>query len=325
MSSPWHALEAALAGTALEAHARPLVQLGESRWFNHPHGDLPRWREALAALPQAQPLLELQRPAPRLGASLGDAEALTALLMHFHPWRKGPLQLAGVCVDSEWRSDWKWARIEQHLDLENQVVLDVGCGNGYFGWRMLGAGARCVVGIDPTLLFVAQWMVQRHFAGAGQGRAPANFVLPLKDSELPPGLGGFDTVFSMGVLYHRRDPLEHLLHLRRCLRPGGALVLETLVLEADGMQVLTPPGRYARMRNVWHIPSVDSLSRSLEEAGFAGSRLLDLNRTSVDEQRSTRWMRFESLRECLDPQDPRLTVEGHPAPLRAIMLARRDQ
>ena len=96
--------------------------------------------------------------------------------------------------------------MRQHLELQGQLVLDVGCGNGYFGWRMLGAGARCVVGIDPTVLFVVQWLVQQHFAGAGQGPVPANFVLPLKDTELPPDLDGFDTVFSMGVLYHRRDP-----------------------------------------------------------------------------------------------------------------------
>jgi tRNA (mo5U34)-methyltransferase len=33
-------------------------------------------------------------------------------------------------------------------------------------------------------------------------------------------------------------------------------------------------------------------------------------------------MRFESLREALDPTDPSRTIEGLPAPTRAILIAR---
>jgi tRNA (mo5U34)-methyltransferase len=51
--------------------------------------------------------------------------------------------------------------------------------------------------------------------------------------------------------------------------------------------------------------------------------VVDLNRTTTDEQRSTPWMRFESLAQCLDPDNPELTVEGYPAPLRAVVLATR--
>ena len=35
--------------------------------------------------------------------------------------------------------------------------------------------------------------------------------------------GGFDTVFSMGVIYHRRDPEKHIRDLLKFLRPGGEL------------------------------------------------------------------------------------------------------
>jgi tRNA (mo5U34)-methyltransferase len=33
-------------------------------------------------------------------------------------------------------------------------------------------------------------------------------------------------------------------------------------------------------------------------------------------------MRFESLREALNPADPARTVEDHPAPIRAVLLGK---
>lgn len=290
----------------------------ERRLQEHPHGDLPRWRAALESLPPTRTGATLDRAAPALGSVLAAPEALREALMALHPWRKGPLQLGGVYIDSEWRSDWKWQRIAAHIDLRGQRVLDVGCGNGYYGLRMLGAGARLVVGIDPTLLFVMQWLACRHFSG----ELP-NFVLPLGVGELSQEPAGFDTVFSMGVLYHRRDHLQHLSQLKSLLRPGGTLILETLVLpagQADGL--LLPPGRYARMRNVWAVPGTRRLLDWLSQAGFRHGRLVDVTPTCIEEQRSTSWMCFESLQQALDPEDRARTVEGHPAPTRAVLIAR---
>lgn len=289
----------------------------ERRLQNHAHGDLPRWWAALRGLPHIRPGAVLDRAAPVLGAAAPDPEALRTALMALHPWRKGPLCLGGVMIDSEWRSDRKWARLAAHVDLGGRRVLDVGCGNGYYGLRMLGAGAGLVVGVDPTVLFVMQWLACRHFSGE-----LANYVLPLGLEELPPGPAAFDTVLSMGVLYHRRDHLQHLRQLRSLLRPGGTLVLETLVLPEDRAEdLLQPPGRYARMRNVWAVPGTGCVQRWLEQAGFRDGRVLDVTPTTVAEQRSTAWMRFESLPQALDPEDRARTVEGHPAPVRAILLA----
>ena len=239
--------------------------------------------------------------------------------MQLHPWRKGPYEICGLTLDSEWRSDWKWSRLQGAIDpLEGRLVLDVGCGNGYHAWRMAGEGARLVIGIDPTQLFIQQFEAMRHFLGA---RHPVQ-VLPLGIEEFPPDLQTFDTVFSMGVFYHRRSPFSHLAELKGCLRPGGQLVLETLVIEGGPGRVLVPESRYAKMRNVWFIPTPETLIDWLGRAGFLQIRLIDVTPTTTGEQRSTPWMRFESLADFLDPSDPGLTVEGHPAPRRAILTAR---
>ncbi len=290
----------------------------DSKWRKQPHGDLPRWRAALERLPRVEQSMELDQPAPALGGHADDPGALREELMALHPWRKGPLCLGGVRIETEWRSDWKWDRVAPHVDLEGHRILDIGSGNGYFGLRMLGAGARLVIGIDPTLLFVAQWLACRHFSGA-----IPNFVLPLGIEELPETPVALDTVYSMGVLYHRKDPMHHLSRIRSLLRSGGTMVLETLVLPKGREEdLLIPEGRYARMRNVWAIPGCARLLNWVRQAGFGSADVVDITATTTAEQRTTDWMRFESLEQALDPVDRSSTVEGLPAPVRAFVIAR---
>lgn len=258
----------------------------------------------------------------RIGSadSLDEAgrERLYKLLQKLSPWRKGPYFLHGLQIDTEWRSDWKWERLQPHISpLQGRYVLDVGCGSGYHLWRMRGAGAECVVGIDPYELFLAQFLAIQHYI-----RDEQVHFLPLGSDELPT-LPLFDTVFAMGVLYHRRSPLDFLRQMRDCLTPDGELVLETLVIAGDERTVLMPESRYARMNNVWFIPSAQALMLWLRRTGFKDVKLVDLNQTSVSEQRKTDWIEGESLAECLEPENPDLTIEGYPAPLRAIILARQ--
>lgn len=289
--------------------------------FRNPHGDLPRWQVALDAFPQGP--VAIDASADCLMA--GDAAAITDL-QHEHlvqglkalmPWRKGPFRFFGHLVDSEWRSDWKWQRIAPHLSsLAGRRVLDVGCGSGYHCWRMAGEGARFVLGIDPTALYFMQYLSFRRYAC----ELPVWFV-PVRLENLERGTHWFDTVFSMGVLYHQRSPLDHLLDLHNALRPGGELVLETLVVEGCENTVLVPRGRYAAMRNVFFLPSVPLLVLWLERCGFRNIRVVDVSVTSTDEQRRTAWMAFQSLADFLDSADSTRTREGYPAPRRALLLA----
>lgn len=310
-------------GTRLEPWLGTLRKQLHEVLVNTPHGDMLRWQAALDQLPELSvDQVDLNRSAITVSSDEvvpdeGRA-ALRESLKGLCPWRKGPFDFFGEYIDTEWRSDWKWERLQNHIaPLAGRQVLDVGCGSGYHMWRMLGEGAERVLGVDPSRLFLMQFEAVKYYVGKD---LPVH-LLPLKMEDVPPRLKAFDTVFSMGVLYHRKSPIEHLQELHDALRAGGELVLETLVIDGVLGEVLMPEDRYAMMRNVWFLPSPDTLLLWLRRAGFRNARVVDLNRTTTDEQRPTEWMGFNSLKDFLDPADPSRTVEGLPAPLRAVIVA----
>lgn len=316
------------------------------KFDNATHGNLDGWRNAWEQLPNVDANFDCHSDAVRIVAQslvsepAYDPNELKKTLMQFHPWRKGPWEIFGVPIDTEWRSNLKWDRLKSHVDFRNRRVLDVGSGNGYYGWRMLQAGASAVIGCEPFMLSVAQFEVVRKY-WIDQER---HWVVPLADTDLPRELRSFDVTLSMGVLYHRPNPIDHLQILHGTLKPRGTLILETIVLDRAVRQptsssptstpaklpefdrarldVLVPEDRYAKMRNVWFIPTVAMLERWLRRTGFVEIELLDLTETSANEQRRTEWMHFESLSEFLDPADYRRTIEGYPAPTRAVLKAR---
>lgn len=295
------ALADCLKSIGLGNWATALQPMLQARMSESAHGDFPRWQEIVDALADAG----------------GNQDKLKELLLELSPWRKGPMEVGGVNIDSEWRSDLKWARLKDAVaPLTDRCVLDVGCGNGYYALQMREAGARAVIGVDPTLLFVMQFLAVNVFV-----RDAAIFVLPARLHELPLPAARFDTTFSMGVLYHQRSPIDHLQQLRSTLRPGGQLVLETIYLPGDEPFARTPPERYARMRNVWLLPTIPELTMWMRRTGYCDIVVVDRSITTIDEQRSTEWMTYESLREALDPDDATRTVEGWPAPHRVVVTA----
>lgn len=292
------------------------------------HGDLPRWLATLASLPDiSASQIDLNADTLKIGnpndLNENDLAQLKECLQQMIPWRKGPFNFFGIHIDTEWRSDWKWQRIAPHIsDLSGRRILDVGCGTGYHGWRMLGAGANYVMGIDPSVRFAIQFAIAQRYI-----ESQAFDFLPIGIEDLPKEMHYFDTIFSMGILYHRRNPIEHLRELKGALKTNGELVLETLIVDDgfDGLVngVFQPEGRYAQMRNVWSLTSVNYLKELLSELGFRDIQCVDINTTSIEEQRSTEWMKFHSLEQFLDVDDKSKTIEGHPAPKRATIIAKR--
>lgn len=308
------------ADTDLEQFHPQLRQALDQHYTQKRHGRSPEWDAALNAMPTFESdnyQLDTNSVTVTKPDTLElDQQRYSQHLQAFMPWRKGPWSLLGVDIETEWHSDWKWQRILPHISsLEGRQVLDIGTGNGYFLYRMLGAGASLALGIDPTRIFLYQFH-------AAQRLLPANgaHLLPLRSEHLP-AFGCFDTVFCLGVLYHRRSPIDHITELLSYLRPGGELVLETLVVPGGPDTILVPEGRYAKMSNVWFLPSTDALEVMLRKLGLKDVRTVDVNQTSVEEQRATPWMTFHSLADFLDPNDASLSAEGHPAPLRATLVA----
>lgn len=288
------------------------------------HGDLPEWLSLLNQLPNVRPS-EINLDSDTL--QIGKAEDLTLeqqvqlqrTLLDLSPWRKGPFEFFGTFIDTEWRSDWKWRRLLPHIaSLSGRRVLDVGCGTGYHAWRMLGAGADYVLGIDPSMRFLIQYLAAQKYLNDSRFD-----FLPIGIEDMPDDLETFDTVFSMGVLYHRRNPINHLLELKQLLNSDGELVLETLIVDQADDGILRPEQRYAKMRNVWSVMTIEKIQLLLGEAGFVDIRCVDQNITSLEEQRTTKWMQFHSLEQFLNPDNPAETVEGYPAPKRGIFVARK--
>jgi len=304
-----------------------LTKAVQQKMADYTHGELEEWKELLKALPaintddidfthnvKVGSTRELEQQ-----LNPEQIESLILELKKLHPWRKGPFEFFGINIDTEWRSDWKWDRLLPHISpLKNRTILDVGCGNGYHCWRMLGQQAKLILGIDPSQKFLAQFSIIKKYLG----KQPVH-LLPLGIEDMPENqlTSGFDTVFSMGVLYHRKSPINHLMELKNLIAKNGELVLETLVIDGDENQVLVPQGRYAQMRNVWFIPSAKALQLWLKKSGFNNVRCVDINQTSLDEQRATEWMHFHSLENYLDADNKELTIEGYPAPKRALFIA----
>lgn len=253
-----------------------------------------------------------------------DLEKIIGYAKDFIPWRKGPFKLFGEEIDAEWRSDFKWERVAQKLELkqllENKRVLDIGCNNGYFMFRMLEHNPAMVLGIDPVLRNLAQFMLMQSFV-----QSDKLFFELFGIEHLTYFENYFDTIFSMGILYHHKSPLDQLQQMRKSLCTGGSLILETIIWPGDEPIAFTPEDRYAKMKNVYFLPTVKCLTNWLKKTRFQEIEVIDVSPTSLDEQRNTAYCPRpqETLVDFLDPKDQSLTIEGYPAPQRVVMHARK--
>ncbi len=247
-----------------------------------------------------------------------EKERLYNGLVNLSPWRKGPFDFFGVLVDSEWQSWMKWERLVPHLpNLKHKKILDIGSSNGYYMFKMAASDPMFVLGLEPQSAFYYQYCAAQKYLNLKNV-----FCLPATYNELPVMNRFFDLVLCMGILYHRKSPVKMLRQIHDSLVPGGQVVVENLVIKGENNYCLFPSDRYAKMRNVFFIPDLSAMEAWLTRAGFSDIRCVDITDTTLEEQRKTQWIQTESLEDFLDPEDPSKTVEGYPAPVRAIYIAR---
>lgn len=237
------------------------------------------------------------------------------------PWKKGPFEFESGTLDAEWRSDFKWERFQNHLgDLSGKKVLDVGCNNGYFMFEMAKKNPELVLGIDPIPRCQAQFeLVNKVYKNE-------NLKFELLGVEHSHHFRSmFDIILFMGIIYHHRHPLEQLIHLREALVPGGELILETIGIPGEESFALFPEDRYAGMKNIYFIPTLSCTMNWMKKAKFIEVELIADTEMTASEQRTTKWNpdSFKTLEDSLDPKDPSKTIEGHPAPRRFLIKAKR--
>jgi len=237
----------------------------------------------------------------------------TALLMK--PWRKGPFQINDLFIDSEWQSQIKYNLLEPYFDLKDKIVGDIGCNNGYYLFRMLTQKPKKLIGFDPSAMYYSQFQFIDHFIKSGI----VYELLGVEHVEFYEHK--FDTLFCLGVLYHRSDPVTMLKSLFKGLHKGGELILDTFMIDGEEEICLTPRDRYSKIPNIYFVPTVNALKNWCYRAGFETVEVLEIMKTEPTEQRKTEWIETQSLEDFLDPNDDTKTVEGYPAPKRVYIKA----
>lgn len=282
--------------------------------------DIAPMREALASLPLIENITSTFGNSVTIDAlhvNDSDKETIKECALALRPWRKGPFELFGTFIDTEWQSFIKYNLLEPYFNLEGKVVGDIGCNNGYYLFRMLSQKPKKLVGFDPSALYKTQFDFINHFV-------KSDIVYEMLGVEhLPLYEHKFDTLFCLGVLYHRSDPIQTLKALYQGLNPDGELILDTFMIDGDTPVALCPSKTYSKIPNVYFVPTIPALYNWLERAKFRDIEVLAIKKTDANEQRKTEWIYGESLEQFLDLNNPELTIEGFPAPKRVYIKAKR--
>lgn len=274
-------------------------------------------RTALENLPHIDSTVTLGNTVTLKSDVAVDIQALETTARLMMPWRKGPFDLFGLFIDTEWRSDQKYNFLRPHFNLRDKKVADIGCNNGYYMFRFLEDTPQKVVGFDPSALFKSQFDLVNHFV-------KSDIVYELLGVEhLPFYEEKFDVIFCLGVLYHRSDPVAMLKALFQGLEKGGELYLDTFIIEGTEPYALCPQGSYSKITNVYFVPTLRALENWCIKAGFSGFEVLGTVVTTSDEQRKTSWIESQSLEDFLNPDDSTKTVEGYPAPIRGYVRIKK--
>jgi tRNA (mo5U34)-methyltransferase len=294
----------------------------KENFIHNGHGKSNFFESIINGLPKVFPShIELNSDIIKIGrdSEIDNVQknSLFSSLYKMRPWRKGPFNFFGLDLEAEWASDLKWNRLKKSIaSLKNRRILDIGSSSGYYMFRMLFYNPRLILGIEPYLHFYYQFLIISNYI-----KTDNMFCLPVKFEEFPETEKYFDTIFCMGILYHTKSPIQMLSKINMLLKKGGEIVLETLIIEQKESLCLFPEKRYAKMNNVYFLPTVSCLENFLKRCGFENIRCVDISKTTEKEQKKTKWVNTESLEDFLSCNDKNKTIEGYPAPVRAVIIA----
>jgi hypothetical protein len=189
------------------------------------------------------PLLELldDRELAELNALL----PWSAFVVDGRGRRFGSIAWNGKRIEPQEIPDRRVLMLDERFSLADKTALEFGCFEGIHTVALCRL-ARQVTAIDARVENVVKTMVRCAFFDQHPKVIRLDVEKPPANDELPAA----DVACHIGVLYHLRDPVRHLLALGRRLRLG--LLLDThfaldeeaaLTYEVDGV-----PWRYKRYR-----------------------------------------------------------------------------
>jgi tRNA (mo5U34)-methyltransferase len=270
-------------------------------------------RDALETLPAVVTTVSLDDVVTLTTQEAVDTTQIESVARMMMPWRKGPFDVFGLFIDTEWQSQLKYNLLRPHFNLKDKRVADIGCNNGYYLFRMQEDQPASLVGFDPSALYKTQFDFINHFV-----KSDIKYEL-LGVEHVPFYEEKFDTIFCLGVLYHRSDPVAMLKQLFKGLDKEGEVILDTFMIDGEEEMALCPQGAYSKIPNIYFVPTIPALKNWCLRAGFSIFEVLETSITDANEQRKTEWIDGQSLEDFLDPEDNTKTVEGYPAPKRVYV------
>jgi len=293
-----------------------LKQLREDRQKWMTWKNIKPLRDALASLSDDVYEVMLSDKITISGNKPNNLQNIAKLMM---PWRKGPFKLFDMEIDAEWQSNIKYNLLRKHFNLKDKRVADIGCNNGYYMFRMLEDKPKLLVGFDPSPLYKTQFDFINHFVKSDI----VYELLGVEHAEFYEEK--FDTIFCLGVLYHRSDPVAMLKQLFKALDTKGEVILDTFYIDGEQEMALCPESSYSKIPNIYFVPTIKALKHWCLRAGFKSFEVLETSKTDNIEQRKTSWIEGQSLEDFLDPKDETKTVEGYPAPQRVYVRLIKDK
>jgi SAM-dependent methyltransferase len=180
-------------------------------------------------------------------------------------------------------------------DLAGQVVLDAGCGMGRYLRVAAERKPKLLVGLDLSEAVVAA----KDLTG---GLADVSLVRG--DLLRPPfAPGGFDQIYSLGVLDHTPDPRAAFLALARLLKPGGRIAVWVYPRERPALERVMDLHRAVSTR--LPLPVLVALSRLMAPVGGLKRRLMASGNRLV--ARAGVWLNVLTIGVSMHP-DPEVRV-----------------
>lgn len=162
-------------------------------------------------------------------------------------------------MKKEWENHWKdkkvnitsnKKRIIKILDkfTHNGMVLDAGCGSGFFSKYFIGRGCK-VISLDYS----------KQALKLTRGLDSSTRLVQSDVLHMPFKNGIFDFVFSDGLLEHYKKPKGVLTELKRMLKPNG--IITTFVPNKFSYWLLVKPFKF----------------KEIEEFRFSLKKLIELH------------------------------------------------